>query len=119
MRTFFKIIVITILCLSSWRVYSQAYTWQELGGGLQNGTNGNVYAITAFNGKIIYGGLFTRAGSITVSNIAAYDPSANTWSALGTGLNGEVKSLTVSGSDLIVGGFFTQAGIVNANNVAR
>lgn len=119
MRKFFKILLISLLCLSAAEIYSQAFTWQELGSGLQNGTNGNVYAITAYNGKIIYGGLFTRAGSTTVSNIASYDPASNSWSALGSGLNGEVKSLTVSGSDLIVGGFFTQAGIVNANNVAK
>lgn len=118
MNTIVKILFIFLATTGS-LIISQTNTWQTLGTGLQNGTNDTVYAITSYNGKIIYGGNFTRAGSVNVQNIAAYDPVTNTWSALGAGVNGEVKALTVSGSDLIVGGSFTQAGITNANRVAR
>jgi len=100
-------------------INAQAYTWQALGSGLQNGTNGNIYAITSFNGKIIYGGSFTQAGSVSANNIAAYDPATNTWSALSTGIVGEVHSLTVRSGELIAGGLFTQAGITSVSNIAR
>ena len=119
MKTIFKIFYAAVLIILSSGIYSQALTWHPLGSGLNNGTSDTVYAITSFNGKIIYGGNFSRAGSINVSNIAAYDPLTNSWSALGSGVNGEVKALFVSGSELIVGGSFTQAGITNANRVAK
>ena len=101
--------------------YSQTYTWEPLGSGTSNGngTNGYVYAITSFNGKIIYGGSFTQAGGVNAQNIASYDPATNSWSAISTGINGEVKSLTVRGSELIAGGDFNQAGITAVNNIAR
>lgn len=119
MKTIIKIFFIAVVLSLTFKLDSQTYTWQPLGGGLQNGTNNTVKAITTYNGKIIYGGTFSQAGSLSVLNIAAYDPAANTWSALGSGLNGEVKSLTVSGSDLIAGGSFTQAGIINTSHVAK
>lgn len=101
--------------------YSQTYTWEPLGSGTSNGngTNGHVYAITSYNGKIIYGGSFTQAGGINAQNIASYDPVTNTWSAISNGINGEVKALTVRGSELIAGGDFNQAGITAVNNIAR
>ncbi len=100
--------------------FSQAYTWEGLGTGLNNGTNGDIYAVTSFNGKIIVGGLFTLAGgSVVVSNIAQYDPANDTWSALGSGTNGEVRSLAVYNSELVAGGAFTQAGGNNILNIAR
>ncbi len=101
--------------------YSQTYTWEPLGSGTSNGngTNGYVYAITSYNGKIIYGGSFTQAGGVNAQNIASYDPATNSWSAISTGINGEVKSLTVRGSELIAGGDFIQAGITAVNNIAR
>lgn len=123
MKTFTKISVLMIL-LNSVFVFSQAYTWQPLGGasGNNNGTNGDVYAVTSYNGKIIVGGLFTRAGGtggVDATNIAEFDPVTSTWSALGSGINGQVKALTVRGSELIAGGQFTLAGGNNTNNVAR
>lgn len=95
--------------------FSQAYTWEPLGSGLNNGTNDTTYAITSFNGEVIYGGNFTVAGGVAVNNIAAYNPATNTWRALGTGINGEVKALIVFGGQLYAGGEFTSPG----NNIAR
>lgn len=120
MKTIFRIILIALLYTGAVTgLRAQAYTWQALGSGLQNGTNGNIYTVTSYNGKIIYGGTFTHAGLINAQNIAAYDPATNSWSALGTGINGEVKSLVVSGSDLIAGGLFTNAGGTTVSNVAK
>jgi len=119
LKTIIKIYFAALLFSIAPGLFSQTYTWQPLGNGLNNGTSDTVKAITSFNGKVIYGGNFSQAGGINAQNIAAYDPVTNTWSALGAGVNGEVKALFVSGSELIVGGSFTQAGITNANNVAK
>src|SRR6188768_1271605 len=108
-----------MLGLNTINVFAQANTWLPLGSGLSNGTNGNIYAITSFNGKIIIGGSFTQAGGINAKNIASYDPALNTFSALGTGITGTVYSLTTRGSELIAGGLITQAGSTNVNNIAR
>ncbi|MBE2217905.1 MAG: T9SS type A sorting domain-containing protein [Ignavibacteria bacterium] len=101
--------------------YAQTNTWEPLGSGTTNGngTNGHVYAITSFNGKIIFGGSFTQAGGVNAQNIAQYDPATNTWSPISTGITGEVKALTVRGSELIAGGEFNQAGITAVNNIAN
>ena len=120
MKTFFKIILIALLYIGVvTRLNAQAYTWQALGNGLQNGTNDTVLAITSFNGKIIYGGTFTQAGGINAQNIAAYDPATNTWSALSTGIVGEVHALTVRSGELIAGGLFTNAGGTSVSNIAK
>ncbi|NOS84077.1 MAG: T9SS type A sorting domain-containing protein [Ignavibacteria bacterium] len=114
-----KILIIAILSVYSIALNAQNHTWQAMGSGLLNGTNGDVHAITSYNGKIIVGGTFTQAGGVNAQNIASYDPVTGTWSALSTGINGEVKALTVRGPELIAGGFFSQAGITNVNNIAR
>ncbi len=119
MKTIFKILIAALICIGTMQIYAQAYTWQAMGNGLQNGTNGNVYAITSFNGKIIVAGTFTQAGGVNAQNIVQYDPATNTWSALSTGINGEVGALTVRNSELIAGGLFTQAGITAVSNIAR
>ncbi len=120
MKTFFKIIIAVLISVGNMQSFAQANTWQALGSGLQNGTNGNVYSITSYNGNIIVGGTFTQAGGINAQNIAGYDPATNTWSALSTtGINGEVKSLTVRGSELIAGGQFTNAGGISVSNIAK
>jgi len=116
-KTLLRVLILIIFIFSA-EVFAQA-TWQPMGSGLNNGTNGNVYAITSFNGKIIVGGSFTRAGNVTVQNIASYDPATNSWSALSTGIVGEVYALTTRSGELIAGGLITQAGSTNVNNIAR
>lgn len=108
-----------VLGITAAETFSQAYTWEPLGQVTVNGTNGYVYAITSYNGKIIYGGQFTVAGTVPANNIASYDPATGVWSALGSGTNGEIHALTVRGAELIAGGFFTQAGGSAASNIAR
>ncbi|KAE9381733.1 hypothetical protein N431DRAFT_12408 [Stipitochalara longipes BDJ] len=61
-----------------------------------NGLNGQVMTLF-LNGSLLYvGGKFSNAttgGSIGLSNVAVYDTSKNTWSALGAGVNGLVTNI--------------------------
>lgn len=109
------LLIIVILGLNAAIAFSQAYTWMLLGSGINNGTNDTTYAVTSFNGELIYGGSFTTAGGVTVNNVAAYNPVTNQWRALGNGINGEVKTLAVYNNELYAGGEFTLPG----NNIAK
>lgn len=115
MKSLLKILIVLVLGLNAAIVFSQAYTWNPLGSGLTNGLNGNTYAVTTFNGKVIFGGTFTTAGGINANNIAAYDPATDSWSALGSGIGGEVKALKVFNNELYAGGEFLSPG----NNIAK
>ncbi len=100
-----------------------ANTWSVLGTGSSNGVNNQVSAMAVDGqGNLYVGGGFSSAGGVSANRVARYNPTTNSWSALGTGaggVNGNVSALAVLGSDLYVGGNFTQAGGVNANSVAR
>jgi len=94
-------------------------TWSALGGGL----NGNVNSIRVSQGTIYAGGSFITANNVingvntlvNVNNIAQYDISGSTWSALGGGLNGNVNSIRIlSSTTIFVGGSFTTA--INVSN---
>jgi hypothetical protein len=71
-------------------------------------------------GTVYVGGNFTRIGSVAAANIAAYDPVAETFSALGSGLDGTVRTLSCNGSTVYAGGeFAAPAGVAAAGpNVA-
>lgn len=61
-----------------------------------SGLNGNVRTMYANGTSLYVGGMFsnTSTGSSTgLNNIALYDTTANTWSALGNGVNGMVQSI--------------------------
>jgi hypothetical protein len=87
LKTLLKYIFAITLSINTPAIFSQAYTWEPLGSAAVNGVNGDVYAVTSYNGKIIAGGLFTLAGTLPVNNIAAYDPATGLWSAIGSGTN--------------------------------
>lgn len=73
------------------------------------GVVGDILAITFFEGKLIVGGTFTRAGDEKACNIAVWDGAA--WSCLGYfGMNGSVRALAVHDGKLYAGGDFTTAG---------
>lgn len=100
-------------------------TWSRCGSfpssyGIQ-GVNAGVGAMAVTpGGQVIVGGTFTTAGGVSVSNIARYNPSTNTWTALGAGTNGAVNALAVlPNGDVIAGGNFTSAGGIQASYVAR
>jgi hypothetical protein len=65
--------------------------WHDLDGG----TNGEVLALEFAAGRLVAGGLFSEAGSVPASNVAAFDTSARRWLPLGSGLSGPVAALTV------------------------
>ncbi len=82
---------------------------------LDRGLNGQVYAIAVSGSDVYVGGQFTNVGSDGTSvtglkNIAKWNTTSLTWSALGNGLNDIVYTIAISGSNLYVGGVFTNAG---------
>ncbi len=95
--------------------------WAALGSGVSGGAFPEVLALAVLpGGDVIVGGSFATAGGVVANSIARYNPSTNTWSALGSGTNSIVYALAVlPGGDVIVGGFFTTAGGVTANRIAR
>ena len=92
--------------------------WSNLGAGLINGVP-RALATDNF-GNLYAGGLFTQAGGQSVSNIAKWNASTQTWTNLGAGLNGWCGALVTDASgNLYAGGWFTQAGGQPASRVAK
>ncbi|HCE47042.1 MAG TPA: hypothetical protein DET40_26135 [Lentisphaeria bacterium] len=97
--------------------------------GMGTNTNGVVYAITnviddpVSSHRVCYvGGNFTQIGGVAANNIAKWDATTSTWSALETGMDSAVKSLVVDPvtGNLYVGGFFTSAGgVANTGCIAK
>ncbi len=91
-------------------------SWQTIGSGI----NGPVYSLTFFQGQLIIGGLFSTAGGVTVSNIAALT-SAGVFSSVGSGFNGQVNCLYTStdASTLYAGGQFTLSGATSTLHISQ
>ncbi|MCU0864642.1 MAG: hypothetical protein MUC36_12665 [Planctomycetes bacterium] len=69
---------------------------------------------------VVFGGLFTFAGSTAANSIVMWNPTTNVWSPLGGGVNGAVRALAVLGTgELVAGGDFTTAGGVPVASLAR
>ncbi|NTV62570.1 MAG: carboxypeptidase regulatory-like domain-containing protein [Oscillochloris sp.] len=77
------------------------------------GTNGPIYAIAAEGRYVYVAGAFTRAGNVAAQNIARWDRTSFSWSALDEGANGPVRALALADGKLYVGGDFTQAGALS------
>jgi hypothetical protein len=107
--------------ISRWNI--QTSTWSSLGSGLSSATFSIVYDLEVHpvSGDIYAIGLFSKAGSISVNNIAKWDIRTSTWSALGSGLNAKVYCLTFDSIfyNLYVGGYFDKVGEIYANNIAK
>ncbi len=110
--------------------------WNILGTGGGSGVSGPivgaVYALAVSGNDVYVGGFFSQVNVggtvVNANNIARFNTTTNTWSALGTGggngVNLGVNALAVFGNDLYVGGSFTQANVggaspVTANRIAR
>ncbi len=76
-----------------------------------------VAVISWFEGRLVVGGRFERAGGANARNVAQWD--GTNWSRLGADIDGPVGSLVERGKELIAGGRFFTAGGVPANNLAR
>ncbi|HEX2786837.1 MAG TPA: T9SS type A sorting domain-containing protein [Ignavibacteria bacterium] len=88
--------------------------WSALGTGL----NGEVKAITYYNGNLIAAGSFTMAGGLSANRIAMWNGAS--WSPLGQGVSGTVYALQVYNGNLYVGGLFTSAGgVTYTSYIAR
>jgi hypothetical protein len=96
--------------------------WQTLDGPNGEGVNGEVFALTTYNGDLIAGGAFTSAGGNAANHIARWSATPG-WQPLGAapddGVSGNVHALTTYQDDLIAAGAFTTAGDQSANNIAR
>ncbi|MEY4630279.1 MAG: hypothetical protein RIQ81_399 [Pseudomonadota bacterium] len=97
--------------------------WASLGGGVNGAVKAMAFAATSL---YVTGDNLTSAGGASVKNIARWDTTNGTWSALGSagsgvtnGNNSVVGALAVAGTDLYVGGIFTTAGTKSAANIAR
>lgn len=94
-------------------------TWSAVGDKLSSG--GGAPSIRAIvisdSGDVYVGGIFDKAGAITVNSIARWDGSL--WHALGSGVGPgplpRVNAIAISGGDVYVGGWFTTP----AANIAR
>jgi hypothetical protein len=100
--------------------------WSALGDGVQGGDNYNPYspavsAIHTVGNKVYIGGSFSRAGNITVSNLAVWDTDVKQWNDVGGGVintqkefgsfyDSPVIAIRSKGDSIFVGGFFTQVG---------
>ncbi len=94
-------------------------TWSSLGKGLFRNFPPQVNTLAIIGADLYVGGVFTSAKnsndeSVDVANIARWNTTSNTWSALNGGTNNEVKALCAVGTDLYVGGSFNQ--VLNADD---
>lgn len=101
-------------CPSQWLPISQTVA----------GPNGEVDALTIFNGNLIVAGAFTNAGPPLpqpASHIAAWNGTS--WAHLGFGLNGTVLALAVYHGQVFATGLFTSVGLPGPpqtlNSIAR
>ncbi len=103
-------------------------TWSALGSGVTGYPiyRSEVYAIAVGGDGVYVGGLFNYAGGIEANNIARWNSTTNTWSALSSGSSNGVSSwvytIAISGSDVYVGGLFNGIGgvsSVTAFNIAK
>jgi hypothetical protein len=99
-------------------------SWHPLGGGVidEQLAIGRVAGLGVYDGNLIVGGYFSKAGDVPANNIAQWDGSS--WSALGAGIDtvGFLEgpcTFAVYGGDLIVGGDFEKAGGLTVNHIAR
>jgi len=93
-------------------------TWKKLGNGV-TGPNSFVAAISADENRntIVVGGSFTKADTITVSNIASFGGIIDGWFAVGPQVNGPVYAIAAN-TAIIFGGDFTSLSGEPANHIA-
>ncbi len=90
--------------------------WSLVGTGL----DGPVFVMKAdISSNLFVAGSFGSANGISATNIAKYDISNNTWSALGSGANGSINAMVIKNDDVYIGGDFTTAGGISANRIAK
>lgn len=79
----------------------------------------SVYSLAIYDGDLIVGGDFTRAGGKPAYGIARWDGDTDTWSTFGDGMSAAVWGFTVYKGDLVACGSFGYAGGQLVRGVAR
>lgn len=96
--------------------------WVALGNTTTTSATNTIFGISFDSSNNVYaGGSFTSIGGVSASNIAKWDISTSTWSALGSGTNGNVNEITIDKTNniLYAGGAFTTAGGITVNRIAQ
>lgn len=99
-------------------MWDGAGAWQTLG----FSTSGSVFALTAWDGKLVVGGSFTTISrfngtstvTVNASNIAQWDGTTLAWTPLSSGTSGPVRAFLpnpVTGNLAVGGGFQTAGGV--------
>jgi len=92
--------------------------WNSLGSNSSVGTDGPVYQIVSYNSTYLcFGGKFSHAGGIEVSNIAWYNIQTGQYVALPP-ISDEVRAMIVVNGRLFVGGKFVDQTNSNISHVA-
>jgi hypothetical protein len=92
--------------------------------GLGFGTDGGVYAIEIYQGRVVAGGTFSKVyqragGGVYTGGLAVWDLVGASWGVLGAPLQGSVYAIAADGSNLYVGGKFNQFVATTFNGIAR
>ncbi len=104
---------------SSWSAEGPKGVAPKVSGSLSS----RIYAVASSGDFVYFGGLFSAVGGVPANNLARYQRSTGTWSALGTGIgNGTdnaVRALLVDGEDLYVGGDFSEVNVGEETAASR
>lgn len=96
----------------------RAGEWKPLGDQLEHSSwEPIITSLTTFDGKLVVGGTFDRAGETNLNYVAAWNGTQ--WSPLGVGVGGPVHALAAFEDDLIVAGQFSTAGGAQTLHIAR
>jgi len=77
-------------------------TWGPLGSGIDGFS---VDTLTVYNGELVAGGYFEKAGGVDANHIARWN--GHDWQPMSGGMNSEPDVLTVYKGELIAGGWFS------------
>ena len=78
-----------------------------------------VRAIAVSGSRIYVGGEFSRAGNLSVNNIAWYDTLTNEWGTLGEGVDRPVRHLAAANGKVYVEGSFSMIGEKSIERLAQ
>lgn len=95
--------------------------WSAVGGGLSTSVGDRPPSVTALavvDGNLYAAGYFTSAGGVAAANVARWNPSTTSWSALGSGVSGNVHAMAALGGKLYLGGEFSLPSDTNVSRIA-
>lgn len=116
--------LLTVFCLGELALGQCGHVFEGAGG---VGTNGAVHAVAnwdpdgagAASPLLVVGGSFARAGGVWASNLAACNPTSESWANIGNADGPVLSFATLASGELAVGGRFLSVGGLPANRIAR